>query len=306
MRLSATVVCLGLSFAAFNVRVPEAAAMPAAHLDPTKHDSVALFHMELREPVAIDAVLMAEEGKVEEAIAHLKKFLTDPTYKNEQRQEELRIGLGMVHMRSGQIAKAEGVLKPIASLRKESFGARRAQAIIWAKTCSIQDGTKRFAKANTREEWAEGLRVAKRELFKHCMGLFDQMSDARKRRVWNDAKRHLREGRDALEQARVIRLDDELMSEFSQEFVRRLNDEIAQCGRQRERCVRERREYERDLNRARDSERTGLEANIRACDRECDGLDDLIAEIRTELRKAGNAPASAPEPDRPGAPRRRK
>ena len=166
--------------------------------------------MTFRDPEVLAAVKMTEDGAYEQAVQRLKSILTDGAPADGDRKKELRLGLGMVHLRQGKLSEMRSVLDPLARARDRSgVIGRRARAIEFVVDKLILNGDSRWKRVTTRAEWEEGLRDGKREMQNSNKQTHDKIMQLFKEDKWGGISQHLQEAGGHVDMAATISVDFE-------------------------------------------------------------------------------------------------
>ncbi len=167
-------------------RQPDRTPEPAVQA-PERHSSAAILGFEFRESLIVEAVILVEKGKTQEAIDVLNTALADRSVKSPERDKELRAGMGLVYLRSGDLPKARQFLNPYTRLDDGAGGlGARCKALTLAADRVSKLAKDQSGKLRDREYWKmEVLAPTRRDLEKKFRDHHERVSQDIESQSWS-------------------------------------------------------------------------------------------------------------------------
>ena len=104
------------------------------------------------------AIADAAAGDAGGAVERVSRLIRDVAPNDESRKRELLLGLGIVHLRNGDITSCRSVLDRLAHLtEKNSLVAVQARAVLRVADTAIKDGSAKAKVLTTNEMWLKEL-----------------------------------------------------------------------------------------------------------------------------------------------------
>src|SRR5438105_6947894 len=148
-----------------------------------------------------------EQAKSQEAIDGFKKALRAAQHGPQSELNELRLGLGIVLLRSGDVSAARKTLLPLSQLKDKSDVRWRAEVLCGVAARAGRPG-KSSASLQSREAWRDALTTAFDEWAAKMATPHQKISTAIAAHRWPDVSRAIEQIHDVQDRLSIFEVDE--------------------------------------------------------------------------------------------------
>lgn len=158
-------------------------------------------------PLIGECVGLLEQGLTQEAADRLKTAVREASEGSHATLVELRLGLGLVLLRAGDVPAARKILLPLSQLKDKSDLRWRAEVLCAVASRTGKPG-KSTASLQTREAWRDALVIAFDEIAARMAAPHKKISAAIETHRWQDVSVALDGIREIQDRAAVFDIDE--------------------------------------------------------------------------------------------------